>query len=245
MRIDGLPASAIYVACEGEAVFLGGTRQLLGLPWCFGGERPDNGFRYCGSVGPLDCSARQTEQFRAIGQALVTAFGLRGLFGVDVVLAADEVWPIEVNPRYAASVEILERLGGFNAVGLHVAACQNVPKRHVSASSAFKKWKPGGGSESRVAKAELYAPAAIKINAEFLTWTRRQNIDQPWPNVSDISPLGTPIHRGHPIATIFAEGTDEAIVMERLMARAAEAYSALAVSAGPANNLPAGVSQNS
>ena len=246
-----MPASAIYVAVERRAVFLGATRQLLGLPWCFGGEQPDNGFRYCGSVGPLDCSAAQTEQLRAIGQTLDSSFCLHGLFGVDVVLRGDEIWPIEVNPRYTASVEILERLGSFSAVGLHGAACRQADQRHFSASSpssafsAFKKLKLGSGSGRRVAKAELHAPSDIKINEEFLTWTRSQNRDCPWPNVSDISPLGTAIHRGHPIATIFAEGPGEAAVLQRLTARAAEAYSVLAVSAGPANNFAGGVSQNS
>jgi predicted ATP-grasp superfamily ATP-dependent carboligase len=246
-RIDGLPASAIYVAVEGQAEFLGATRQLLGLPWCFGGGQPDFGYRYCGSVGTLDCSASQTEQFRVIGQALASTFGLRGLFGVDAVLSGDEIWPIEVNPRYTASVEILERLGGFGAIALHVAACQKADRRTFSASSAssaFEIWKPGYGRR-KAAKAELYAPTNLEINDEFLNWTRRQNHEHSWPNVSDISPLGTVIHRGHPIVTIFAEGPDDASVVQRLMDRAAEAYSALAVSALSANNLPAGVSKNS
>ncbi len=244
-RIDGVPASAIYVAVDGRAVFLGATRQLLGLPWCFGGEQSDNEFRYCGSVGPLDCSAAQTEQLRAIGQTLVSSFCLHGLFGVDVVLRGDEIWPIEVNPRYTASVEILDRLGGFSAVGLHVAACQKADQDFLSASSAPSAFGMSNRRGCRVAKAELYAPSDIKINEEFLTWARRQNHERSWPNVSDISPLGTAIYRDHPIATIFAEGPDDAAVMERLMARAAEAYSVLAVSAGSANNFAAGVSQNS
>jgi predicted ATP-grasp superfamily ATP-dependent carboligase len=247
-RIEGLPASGIYVAVEGRAVFLGATRQLLGLSWCFGGEEPDNGFRYCGSVGPLACSPAQMKEFRAIGPALVNAFGLQGLFGVDMVLNGDAIWPIEINPRYTASVEILERLGGFSAVGWHVAACEGPnrqPVRAFSPTSAFRTWKTNDGAGRIAAKAELYAPRDIVINDEFLTWARRQNHEQAWPNVADISASGTAICRGHPIVTVFADGATEAIVMQRLMDRAAEAYSVLAVSAPSANNLAAGVSQNS
>jgi predicted ATP-grasp superfamily ATP-dependent carboligase len=244
-RIEGQPASAIYVAVDGQAVFLGATRQLLGLPWCFGGGEIDIEFRYCGSVGLLGCSAAQTEQFRAIGQTLASAFGLRGLFGVDAVLRGDEIWPIEVNPRYTASIEILERLSGFSAIGLHIVACQRTGQQLASASSAYSAFQIPGSAGQKVAKAELYASTDLRINGEFLAWAWRQNDGRSWPNVSDISPLGTVIRRGHPIVTILAEGRDEATVMERLMDRATEAYSALAVSALSANNLPAGVSKNS
>src|SRR5262245_15365749 len=40
---------------------------------------------------------------------------MRGLFGVDGVLCEGAFWPVEVNPRYTASVEVLERATGLRA----------------------------------------------------------------------------------------------------------------------------------
>ena len=47
------------------------------------------------------------------------AAGLRGLFGVDFVLRDGIPWPVEVNPRYTASVEVLEFAAGIRALTLH------------------------------------------------------------------------------------------------------------------------------
>ena len=43
-----------------------------------------------------------------LGLDLARGCGLRGLFGVDFVLSEGVPWPVEINPRYTASVEVLE-----------------------------------------------------------------------------------------------------------------------------------------
>ena len=52
-----------------------------------------------------------------LGTVLAQAFRLVGLFGVDGVLDAERFWPVEVNPRYTASVEVLEGATGLPANG--------------------------------------------------------------------------------------------------------------------------------
>ena len=49
------------------------------------------------------------------------AFGLVGLFGVDLILRDGEPWPVEVNPRYTASVEVLELALGTSAAWPSIA----------------------------------------------------------------------------------------------------------------------------
>ena len=41
-----------------------------------------------------------------------SAFGLAGWFGVDFILRDGIPWPVEINPRYTASVEIHELASG-------------------------------------------------------------------------------------------------------------------------------------
>ena len=50
------------------------------------------------------------------------AFGVRavaGLFGIDFVLHEGEPWLIEINPRYTASIEILEYATGLKTLEVH------------------------------------------------------------------------------------------------------------------------------
>src|SRR5262245_62223359 len=57
-----------------------------------------------------------------IGRMIGEGCGLLGLFGVDFIHYLDRPWVVEVNPRYPASVEVLELATGVPAIGLHRAA---------------------------------------------------------------------------------------------------------------------------
>jgi predicted ATP-grasp superfamily ATP-dependent carboligase len=115
--IAGDSCSATFVAAGGRAVLLGVTRQLVGRDW---GLTPE--FLYVGSLGPLDLRKVEQAKLRRLGDALARRFGLVGLFGVDFIRTADELWPVEVNPRYTASIEVLERVMGSQFLAFHAAA---------------------------------------------------------------------------------------------------------------------------
>jgi predicted ATP-grasp superfamily ATP-dependent carboligase len=230
-QVDGLPASAVCIGTRDGANCLGVTRQLLGLPWC-GANRGTDRFRYCGSIGPLDLSAQLAERFEELGSTMARSFGLVGLFGVDVIVHGDEIWAIEVNPRYTASIEVLERICAMNAVNLHIQAFSA-----SSASSAFQTLKRREHRGRRAAgKAVLYAPSNVVIRPAFLDWAESQNSGLAWPTVADIPSPGTKIRAAQPIVTVFAEDSDERSVLNGLKALAAEAYWNLAVSLPSANN---------
>ncbi len=76
-------------------------------------------FHYCGSIGPLAVNGALQQRIEQIGQVLVEQFGLRGLFGVDLIIDADGPYPVEVNPRYTASMEVLEYATGLRVMDLH------------------------------------------------------------------------------------------------------------------------------
>ena len=117
-RIDGTPCIAVYVAADGEAQLLGVTRQIIGEPWLRA-----HGFQYAGSIGPWPVSEATRATLARLGKVLSEQFELAGLFGVDFILDGEQVWTVEVNPRYTASVEIVERCTDARAIAAHVAAC--------------------------------------------------------------------------------------------------------------------------
>ncbi len=197
--IEGRPASAVYVAANQSATLLGSTAQLVGTSWLC--ERP---FAYCGSIGPLDLSREMRDSFRRIGNCLAKSFNLTGLFGVDVVIRGDEVWPVEVNPRYTASVEVLEWALHFDSIALHVGAYRDgqIPETITTTASG-----PCWG------KAIKFASSTVSMSNEAfdLCWQDDAKF------FADIPAAGTLIERGNPIATAITSGRNPDEVTTRLM----------------------------
>jgi predicted ATP-grasp superfamily ATP-dependent carboligase len=191
-RIEGLPCSAVYAAAGGRAVLLGATRQLSTAA-----EPGDPPFCYAGSVGPLRLEPVLDEQLQTIGQELARRFSLMGLFGVDLILADRRFWVIEVNPRFTASVEVLERACGFRAIAIHVGACRDgqLPPQAARPTT----WC---GKAILTAPSDLVVPAAIEKLAGPTDLTG-------WPALADIPAAGSRIRAGGPIATVLAEAADE------------------------------------
>src|SRR5205085_3950144 len=115
--IEGDSHSAVYCGDGSRAALLGVTRQLVGLDWLHAGP-----FRYCGSVGPVRPEPSLGQSLERLGSALARRCGLRGLFGVDGVVRDGAFWPVEVNPRYTASVEVLEYGYDLSAMAWHRSA---------------------------------------------------------------------------------------------------------------------------
>ena len=109
--LEGESQAAVYCGDGKSARLLGVSRQLVGEPWLHAAP-----FRYCGSIGPLRLEPNARRALEKLGAVLARSCGLRGLFGVDGVLHNAAFWPVEVNPRYTASVEVLEYAGGLSAM---------------------------------------------------------------------------------------------------------------------------------
>ncbi len=105
--IQGESLSLLYLGDSRTAQLLGATRQLVGESWLHAAP-----FHYCGSIGPLDSRLIEQPSLEKLGRLLASECCLKGLFGVDGVLQNGTFWPVEINPRYTASVEVLEHAKG-------------------------------------------------------------------------------------------------------------------------------------
>lgn len=106
-RIRGITHSAAFHSDDGVVEFLGVTQQLEDAEL----SNAPNPFTYCGSIGPLQDAP--VDRFRltltAAAELLVSKCHLRGIFGIDFIPDSNGTpWILEVNPRYTASVEIIE-----------------------------------------------------------------------------------------------------------------------------------------
>jgi predicted ATP-grasp superfamily ATP-dependent carboligase len=222
-RLDGQPCGAVYIAASGRAVLLGVTRQLVGCAWCGAPE-----FHYCGSLGPLELPPATRDQFQRLGECLADEFALAGVFGVDVILRQNRdagssfaiPWVLEVNPRYPASAEVLDRALNVSTVGLHVASCRD----RVLPSLLSDSTRCAG-------KAILYAPRDFVVCQRFaalIAEENRSNSELFCPRVADVPVTGSTIRRGWPVLTLLENGSEPGQIERRLRDRAAAIYKAMA-----------------
>ena len=195
-RITGLPVAAAFASNRHNAVLLGVTQQLLGCDWA-----RSHGYRYTGSIGPLDLPASVVEQITQAGQAIARHCGLVGVFGIDLVVDTyGTVWTIEVNPRYTASMELIEQLTDLNIMATHVGAC----------SAGTLPDPPDYPTQQFAGKAHLFAQENIMVH---------EIVGQ---QLADIPAPGTAVLKGDPLCTLFAEGISLESVEANLSKRASE-----------------------
>jgi len=196
-RIEGVLGSVTFAAAGSRAALLGIARGLAGDSAL--GAR---GYRYCGSLYPWAVEHALVAHLDSLAQALTRCFGLVGVNGLDFVLRDGEAFVLELNPRYCASMELVERGGGPSVFETHVAACRGALPVPLAS-------RPEGvlGKGVLWARAEVAAP-------ETRAWLGRDEVrDVPFP--------GERIPRGHPVCTVFARAADCEACYQKLIAIAA------------------------
>ncbi|HEU4649440.1 MAG TPA: ATP-grasp domain-containing protein [Gemmatimonadales bacterium] len=209
-RIAGIPGSIVFVADGRRAVPLGLSRQLVG-DRTFGAQ----GFRYCGNILAggrpelFEAEAQVADTAARLAQAVTEMFGLVGVNGIDFVARGGVPYPIEVNPRYSASMELVERAHGVCIFALHAAACRGAledPGTYMRTQSVL------------VGKAIVYARSEV-IMGQTRRWL-------PGESVRDIPHPGESFAAGQPICTVLARGATLRTCRTALARRAARVYAA-------------------
>jgi len=200
--VQGCSMSAVYVGDGNSAQLAGVTRQLMGKA-AFHAAR----FSYCGSIGPLPLTASEEAEWRRIGDTLTGAFGLRGLFGVDAVQRDDGIIPVEVNPRYTASMEVIEAGTGLALIGCHVTACRG-------------QWRmPERNPNGLYGKCYLFAPHRVRVHGDLRAAPMPCELDTV--SLADVPFPGTVIEAGGPILSLHTVGRDQSDCLQLLSGKAA------------------------
>ena len=200
-HISGLACSAAAVADGRSAALLGVSEQLIGQRWL--GAR---GYAWCGNVVPPGLGEVQrralAEAAQAICAHLALAFGLRGLFGVDLVWDGERAWVVEVNPRPTGSLECVEAAHDVGVFAAHLEACSG---RLPPLTAASEPRRAAG-------KAILFATQEVRVG-ETHGWPERGIRDVPHPHER--------IASGHPICTLVSVQESPGAVLADLEARVA------------------------
>jgi predicted ATP-grasp superfamily ATP-dependent carboligase len=204
--LDGESVSASFVTLNGNAVAPMHTVQLVGTPWCNARR-----FQYAGSIAvPSSGSVGTDWYWGALGRSFVETFHLRGLFGVDAILRHDIPRPVEINPRYTASVELFERQLGSALLKWHANAFE--PEIEL----------PDIIGDLRIwGKAILYARKTFTFPADG-PWldALADGVDLDETEYADIPHAGEVIEQGWPVLTIFAAAETEEECERKLQEKA-------------------------
>jgi predicted ATP-grasp superfamily ATP-dependent carboligase len=202
-RIEGVPGSLVFLGDGRTALPLALTRQVVGDPR-FGG------WGYC-YVGSLLASRRhplfevQESLFAsavAVAEALTAGFGLVGLNTVDFMARDGVAWPVEVNPRHSASVELIERELGTSLFPSHV---EGVHGTATGPGHDALGWAAVPG------KAILYARRRLTMTGSDALLASD--------DAADVAADGTAIPAGAPVCTIFARADSGEACIAALAAR--------------------------
>src|SRR5207237_10901634 len=142
------------------------------------------GFRYGGNI-LSDADHRVRDIGGRIADAVTREFRLVGVNGIDFVARRGVPYPLEVNPRYTAALELVERAHGLGIFETHARACAGE--------------LPGAPPRPRAAlgKAIVYARRDLVIG-DTSSWLEDET-------VRDIPSPGHRIGRGRPVCRICAD----------------------------------------
>ena len=199
--IAGRPASAAFVADGRHCVLLGITEQLIGETRLGAQE-----FRWCGNILPLAAPTGQqsvlVRSVTALAAGLTQRFHLCGLNGIDLIVDDQgQIFLLEVNPRYTASMELIEHATGGNLFSLHREGYLG----HLPEPPAIQ-WKgPFWGKGIVTTRRAVTVPVTD-------AWYERGRRDIPF--------TGERIAAGHPVCTVLVQGLDRDACWHELTAAA-------------------------
>lgn len=220
--VEGTPGSVVFVAAGRRSVPLGISRQLVGES-SFGAT----GYQYCGNIlVPPDDDPDCDNDALALAQAVADEFGLAGVNGVDFISRSGRAYAVEVNPRWSASMELVELAYGVSVFGAHAAACARGQLPDFDLSAARRG-------------ARVVGKAVVFARRDVVVGDTRGWLPAPpaWPAppgppalpaLRDIPRAGERIAAGQPVCTVFASGNGIAECHAALVERAREVYAALA-----------------
>ncbi len=177
-------------------------------------------FHYGGSEGPIELSLELIGSVEAIMSLIAVELDYRGLLQADFIKTpTNELYLLEINPRWSASMEILELSTGRFLMAEHLG--------EVTRDSLVDERK-GSLPNGRYIKRIVYATSPGTVSSDLSNWMMSRAYDprvQSGAGWADIPMPGTQFQPQNPIATIlvgvggseFERGNSD---VERLIAKA-------------------------
>jgi predicted ATP-grasp superfamily ATP-dependent carboligase len=209
---EGYALSGLFLGVPGrDAIYLGAIIDEMGFVATYAPA-----FHYAGGIATRKPGKKLL--LEQLGLIVAREFGLVGLFGIDtiVALSSHNALIVDVNPRYTASVELLERGLNRSLLDLHATVFrggtvewdpEQVAFRTVHGNGHRTPSHRAGGVPMVPGKGIVYARQALRF-PEHGPWEVAFHQPAGAVEYADIPVPGTWIRKGHPVLTVFAEGVE-------------------------------------
>ena len=192
----------------------------------------DKRYVYCGSYGPISLSRTNIEKLQRFATVAGRKSGLLGVWQADFLLHEGELTLLEINPRWSASMDLLD-------VGLELRLVEkhDASVRGTMTSSAMEQLSLRAREESlsfpkcMLGKLIVYAdqPCIVSGPQSDFWWLNRWTTVLPGElnrcRFADIPTAGTSIPAGGPILTVMTSGRSRESILIALESANAEAQS--------------------
>ena len=182
-------------------------------------------FIYRGNIAAVSVPERAGESLEFFGSQVAKQTELRGLWQADFQLDSEgQLWLLEINPRWSASMELHETLQGYSWMKKHLELLRS-PHAVLDNATEYRK-----ASDGQIAKGIVYAPRDLVASAEQIRrlWQNRWEgtlgeLQDSAFRVADIPepiPTGLAIPEGTPIATVLCSSgqteVSEAVLLGKI-----------------------------
>lgn len=215
-EVEGVPMSLAILSNSCEWKLVGASRLQVGAKFEAPGE-----FVFAGGTTIGVPELRGLPELRELITMVHHHGNLVGLWGIDYI-EADRPVLLEVNPRWTATMPLYERTTDASLMPWHLNACRDKSLRDFSPVRR-------GSSGVRI----VYATQAVTWTkehyaqlAEEFALSREASLAKPM--VADIPTSDTRIEVGHPVCSIYADGTTCRDVERQLQKRVASVQRLLA-----------------
>jgi len=189
-KVEGLNFSITFLA-NGEEIFAIGFNTQWSEP--LNEPMP---YAYAGAINSLKMDGAHKQTALQYVTEISKAFGLVGLNSIDFILADQQIYVLEVNPRIPATYELYETKNGA-LLQEHMQACAHGILPDTSRPHLLR------------AHAIVYAPHEISVPSNMS-----------WPLWSADRPCDQELIKLHePVCSIFAGGQNSAQVCEMIKTR--------------------------
>ena len=174
---------------------------------------------YRGSLAPYSVSPSVRASLERFAKTVAQSTGIRGLWQADFQIDPNgQLWLLEINPRWSASMELHELLQGYSWITEHVRIlCDGASKRVPS---------PGSPAGQQIAKGIVYAPHGMHLSVAQVdrlwrsgwhgTLRELETAEFCLADIPQSDPLGVDFAEGMPIVTVLVAGEKNPDLLEKI-----------------------------
>ena len=218
-RLPGDSIGVTFLSSKVGSTVVGATASWKSEASFMGGPV----YAYRGSYGPIALPCEQLERLQRFATLVGIESGLLGLWQADFLLHQGELTLLEINPRWSASMDLLDVGLSTPLIQYHFACIRNSLSRERFLQVSLECFEQAQRSrKSMIGKLIVYASLPCVVT-QFQSdrwwsqrWTGDMNCSANRYQLADIPNPSTKVSAGDPLLTVMATGSSPEALMAEL-----------------------------